>query len=75
MDKQYTGILLQALLPEYESILSAHTKRQNLGLADSPRMTAIYADNLSRRNITSPGLKWLCALWVETLAAPGAPTA
>ena len=56
-DRQYEGILLQALSPDYESIRRAHLERGDFGLADIRRMmAAIYADNLSRRSITTTGI-------------------
>ena len=56
-DRQYEDILLQALSPDYESIRRAHLKRRDFGLADIRRMmAAIYADNLSRRSITTTGI-------------------
>ena len=56
-DRQYEDILLQALSPDYESIRRAHLERRDFGLADIRRiMAAIYADNLSRRSITTTGI-------------------
>ena len=56
-DRQYEDLLLQALSPDYQSIGRAHLERWNFGLANVQRiMVAIYADNLSRRIITSVGI-------------------
>lgn len=54
MDRQYEDIVLQALSPDYESIRRARLGRRNFGVPNIRRMMAIlYAENLSRRSITS----------------------
>ena len=56
-DRQYEGILLQVLSPDYESIRGANLKRRDFDVTDIRRMmAAIYADNLSSRSITSAGI-------------------
>ena len=47
-DRQYEGIVLQALPSEYDHIRQVHLERRYFGFADIRRMmAAIYADNLS----------------------------
>ena len=54
---EYENIILQALSLVYESDQRAHLERWDFGLADIRRMmSVIYADNLSRRSITSAGI-------------------
>ena len=60
-DRQYEGIILQALPSEYDRIRQAHLERRDFGLADIRRMmAAICADNLSRsessKGITGRGV-------------------
>ena len=56
-DRQHEGNLLHALSPNYENILRVRLEKRDFGLADIRRLiAAIYADNLSRRNITSAGI-------------------
>ena len=46
-NRQYEGIVLQALPSEYDRICQTHPERRDLGLADIRRMmAAIYANNL-----------------------------
>lgn len=57
MHRQFKDILLQALSTECKRIRRAHLERRDHGLADIRRkMAANYADNLSRRSITSVGI-------------------
>ena len=47
-DRQYEGILLKFLPPEYKAIRHAHLEKGDFGLADTRRMmAAIYAGNLA----------------------------
>lgn len=52
--RQYEDILLHAMSPEYKGIGRAHLERRDFGLDGIWRMmVTIYANNLSRRSITS----------------------
>ena len=67
-DRQYEKILLQALSPHYQSIPIVYLERRGFGLADIRRFFAtIYAENLSRRSITSQASQGPAPLfWFET---------
>ena len=57
-DRQYDGIPLQALTAAHENnIRKVYLERRDFGLANFQRtIVVIYADNLSRRSITSAGI-------------------
>ena len=53
-DRQFENIILQALPPEYERILTSHLDKTDFGVADIRRMmSAIYAVNLARLSLTA----------------------
>ena len=53
-DRQFEGIILQALPPEYERIRTSYLEKPDFGIADIHRMmSAIYAANLARSSLTT----------------------
>ena len=53
-DRQFEGIILQDLPPEYERIRTSHLEKPDSGITDIRRMmSAIYAANLARSSLTT----------------------